>query len=189
MHMEKLRARETAQTLSPTSGAKPAQSSTARRCWASFTLFIEKFHKPSPFQEFYLSQMYFILSIDTFFTVFQEKTLFPPIYPHENYTLWVKILISFPFQLFMVIFIIFIFSVSCLEQKPGLRVARPGWYFASFSYNIEESNYKLSKNKTRRLSLAERNLWQAMDFPKQSHVFHTACSYSMRKQNRNRNPL
>lgn len=112
----------------------------------------------------------------------ENAPLYLPTYPHENYTVGVDILIPFPFCSYCGYFYFLNLKFLCLEQKPCLHFAGPCWHFASFSYNTEHSNSKPSKNKATRSSLAERNLRQAMDFPKQPHVFHTACSYSRRKQ-------
>lgn len=125
-----------------------------------------------------------MLSIFLPFTAIPQKTLhyFLPMYLYANNKLGIKILITLPFAIIYGYFYCFQLKFFILGRKARSPFCWTWLAFCQTFYNIEESNHKLSKNKTRRLSLAQRNLCQAMDFPKQPHVFHRACSYSRRKQ-------
>lgn len=125
-----------------------------------------------------------MLSIDLLFTPIPQKMLhyFLPMYLRENNKVGIKILIAFPFTIIHGYFYYFQLKYFIFGKKNRSSFCWTLLAFRQIFYNVEESNHKLSKNKTRRLSLAQRNLCQAMDFPKQPHVFHRACSYSRRKQ-------
>lgn len=125
-----------------------------------------------------------MLSIDLNFTPIPQKTLhyFLSMYLHENNKVGIKILIAFPFTIIYGYFYYFQLKYFIFGKKNRSPFCWTLRAFCQIFYNVEESNHKLSKNKTRRLSLAQRNLCQPMDFPKQPHVFHRACSYSRRKQ-------
>lgn len=157
VYMEKPRPRETAQPLSPTPGQR--QTSPELHCTKMLLLCSSRNSTNSLRFKNFLSNKYILYFPQTHFSLpsHRKHSIISSNISTRKLHRRSKDSYSFPTCNYLQLFILML-NFSCLERKPGLHFSGPGWHFASFSYNIEESNYTLSKNKTRRLSLAQRNL-------------------------------